>query len=325
MNVKKDLRPQHNHQILNSERINALRRLSNSARCYYLDYKLVSKESIDKLHSSFNFEVATGSQSFFISTCLRYEMYHFLNDAQKVENNKTFASISGALCIRRLLAILCGLQSEIISEFEIFMQTGVAIYDAAAQKKISKKLFWDLYEILQIAQDIRNKYDLNVKENYSTVGARFLDLKIEHPATVAIVGGGYMAESFLRNINQNKVKRIIWINRSVDKVKRLIKSFNLKSTISVFFQTFESAPSALQKADFVFVAARGCGGIFKGMVLSKAKCVVDVSYPALFSFECCKEFYTISNTYFERWVENPVPKETVLEVETVLDDIIRQI
>lgn len=325
MNAKKDSHPLIERQILNAERTDALRMLANNVECYYLDYKLVSKESIDKLHSSFEFDIADGSQSFFVSTCLRYEIYNFLNGARKNKNNKTFAYISGALCIRRLLSILCGLQSEIISEFEIFLQTGSAINDAASRNKISKKLFWDLYAILQIAIDIRDKYNLNVKENYSTVGARFLDLKLEYPATIAIVGGGYMAESFLRNVNQNKVKRIVWVNRSVDKIKKLIKGFDLKSTISVSFQTLESASSALQGADFVFVAARDCGGIFKDMVLPKTKCVVDVSYPALFSSKCCKEFYSISNTYFERWVENPVSKETVLKVEMVLDDIMKQI
>lgn len=311
--------------MLSPEKIDAIVRLSKKAECYFLDYKLVSKQHIDKLGNATKPEEKTELQCFVISTCLRYEIYHFSDNLWGSKYKKEFAYASGKLCIKRLLSILCGLQSEIVPELEIFIQTGSTIYSAVISKKIDKKLFWDLYELLELAKDTRDKYGLNLKENYSTIGARLLSSKIDRPSTLAIIGGGYMVESFWGKINLEKINRIIWVDRNIDKIKKLSKFLRLIPKVNISFKTFDEALPALKNADFIFAAIRYRGGLFKDIILPKTKCIIDVSYPSIFSTNCCDNFYTISNTYFEHLLDNPVPKNNILKAELLIDGLIERI
>lgn len=292
-------------------------------RCYYLDHKLASKDYIDKLPDLMgDISSKFGKTLFILSTCLRYEIYYFSGTERNFKNKKDFVSISGSRCVRRLLALLCGLQSEIIGEREIFLQSRAAVYEAAKNKMLGKDLFWDINILFKIAENIRNKYNLTSLENYSTVGAQLLKEKIKDQSTVAIVGGGYMVESFLKNIDVDKLKKIIWVNRSVDKVRKIAKDLGTISINLFEFCSLDGAEEKIKQADFIFAASRDCGGIFSSLVLDKTKCVVDVSYPALFSENVGCDLYTINNTYFEKFVKNPVAKKIVLKAEKEIDNII---
>lgn len=291
--------------------------------CYYLDHKLVSKDYINKIPIYIeldNNKIDNGV--FILTTCLRYEIYNFSGKKFVFKDKEKFAFVSGSLCLRRFISLLCGLQSEIVGEKEIFLQTRAAIYNVAQNKKLSKKLFWDINVLFDVAGQIRNKYNLTRLENYSTIGADLLNEKIENASVIAIIGGGYMAESFFKNINIAKIKKIIWINRNIDKAKAIAKDLKGIPQNVFEFYNFENAERRIYDTDFIFAAVHKCGGLFSSLRLEKTKCVVDISYPALFSDKVGCEFYSINNTYFEKFLKNPVSKESVIAAEKEIDNLI---
>ena len=228
--------------------------------CYYLDHKLVSKDYINKIPIYIeldNNKIDNGV--FILTTCLRYEIYNFSGKKFVFKDKEKFAFVSCSLCLRRFISLLCGLQSEIVGEKEIFLQTRAAIYNVAQNKKLSKKLFWDINVLFDVAGQIRNKYNLTRLENYSTIGADLLNEKIENASVIAIIGGGYMAESFFKNINIAKIKKIIWINRNIDKAKAIAKDLKGIPQNVFEFYNFENAERRIYDTDFIFAAVHKCG------------------------------------------------------------------
>ncbi|TSC95360.1 MAG: hypothetical protein Athens101410_610 [Parcubacteria group bacterium Athens1014_10] len=296
---------------------------SKDAECYFIDYKFVSKHNL----SGFIEKVKLGGLNldrnmFVISTCLRYEIYNFSGKEWKFENKNMFVHISGNLCLRRFISLLCGLQSEIIGEREIFVQIRSAVYEAAKNNMLDKAVFWHIVSLFEKAEKVRNTHSIDCQENYSTVGAKVLDKEITSPANVAIIGGGYMAESFLNNINATKLKKVYWINRSVEKIKKIARKQHIIPIELFEFYNLENAEPVINKADFVFAAAYNCGGRFSKIHLNDTNCVVDVSYPSLFSDDIGCNFYSIDNTYFEKLIESPISKSLVFSAEKEIDSLI---
>jgi len=290
-----------------------------NAKCYYLDHKLVSKAYINTLHNLIKLSNKQLKNTFVLNTCLRYEIYNFSKSELKFKDKSKFAFISGQLCLRRFMSLLCGLQSEIIGEKEIFLQARTALYDAAQNKRINKKLFWDINILFDFAERIRENKNLTQLENYSTIGADLLNKKIKHASIIAIIGGGYMAEIFFKNINKKNIKKLIWINRNPDKAKKIAKSINKIPIKLIEFCDFENCEQKLLDTDFIFSAVHNCGGIFSSIPIKKTKCIVDISYPTLFSNKVLCEFYSLNNTYFEKFIKNPKKKSLVLKVEKEID------
>ncbi|MEK7534313.1 MAG: hypothetical protein AAB600_03140 [Patescibacteria group bacterium] len=307
---------------MNTSTNNILKSLTK-AECYYLDHRLVSKSYINRLPSLIKLENEIRKNTLVLNTCLRYEVYNFFGDRFNFKDKEKFAYTSGSLCLRRFISLLCGLQSEIIGEREIFLQARKAVYNAVQNRSLSKECFWKINSLFDIAEQIRNKHSLTQLENYSTIGADLLNRKIKSPAVIAIIGGGYMAEIFFKKVNMSKIKKIIWINRSLDKVKKIVNDQN--NILKDFFEfyNFENVEEKLRSADFIFSAAHNCGGLFSSLRLEKTKCVIDISYPALFSDKVSCEFYSINNTYFENLLKNPVPKMSVLAAEKEIDALFK--
>ena len=100
-----------------------------------------------------------------------------------------------------------------------------------------------------------------------------LNEKIKSPSIVAIIGGGYMAESFIKNINTDKLKQIIWINRSVDKIKKISKDLKINSKNIIEFCNLENAEQKIINADFIFAATQaGSHGKLCCLIYRKLHC-----------------------------------------------------
>lgn len=302
--------------------MNKLPKSLTNARCYYLDHKLVSKAYINTLHNLIRLDdKQIKKDTFILNTCLRYEIYNFSKNKPKFKDSSKFAFISGELCLRRFLSLLCGLQSEIIGEKEIILQARTALYNATQDKSISKRLFWDINILFDLAERIRQNKKLTQLENYSTVGAGLLNGKIKKPSTIAIIGGGYMAELFFKHIKKNKVKKLIWINRNPDKAKKIANQIAKIPFRLIEFCRIENCEEKMKEAEFVFSAVHNCGGIFSSLSMNKTKCVVDISYPSLFSDKVGCEFYSLNNTYFEKFIKKPKAKNLILKAEKEIDSI----
>lgn len=294
------------------------------AESFFLDHRLVSKAYINNLsRSELEIMPLLRQNMFAVSTCLRFELMNFSGNPWPQFNADKFALAHGVLCLKRFISLLSGLQSEIVGEGEIFLQMRAAVSQAAQSGRLDKNTFWQINKLFYFAQSVRTLFNLTRKENYATVGANLLSKKIQKPADVAIVGGGYMSQSFLDALDASTVTSIFWINRNVKKVKTFVNS-QKKFPSSVFhFVPLEQATKILPRVDFVFAAARNCGGLFSDLQLPNAECVVDVSYPSLFSNNVTTKFYGLNNTFFEKLIENPVSKEVVIQAHEYIDKAFR--
>ncbi len=289
------------------------------------DYRMMSKNYVKEyLYPQVANIYSSVKNGFFISTCLRAEIYEF--DVEKIAINDNFYYGEGKVLIKRLLNTLCGLNSEILGEREILNQTRDSILKAEELKKLKPSTAEFLFELIEIAEDLRDEFKLNCLDNYSTIGARLVEEKIDWKAmpTVMIIGGGYMADSFLNYAGKN-IKKLIWINRDLQKVKNKANKLKDIDKSKIIFQEFERCNEFLPLADIIFVAVNGKPDHFTEddiKMLPENAYVVDVSYPNVFANSNLRKITNISNTNFGELVVNKITKEQINAVQRRIDLIV---
>ncbi len=259
--------------------------------------------------------------AFTLSTCLRQEIYSF-GSQKSIDDENYYACLSGKLALRRLITMACGLHSEIIGEKEIFLQLGNSMLFAYNQSLISKTLCKDLLNILYIADELRKKFSIQTDENYSTVGVSLMASLTNSNSTLCIIGSGYMAQVFIKNLKSIEYKKIIWISRDVDRLKKIIGLTNIDKNKVVYVEA-KGAIKYIQEADLIFAATNNTDTPYHNKLFPKAKAIIDVSYPSLFSEGCNSNFISIQNTFFEKLINKPVDKTSILEVEKAIDELLK--
>lgn len=296
-----------------------LQSLIQDARCYFIDYRLVSKHTVYELTKEFSAkDIHSGGNFFVIHTCLRLEIYNFSGELNMPRGG--FATLEGEMAIRRMLSLMVGTQSEIIGETEVLGQIKNAIANSAGLGLLAKNTFWDLLATIDLAENLRTEYNINCTENYSTIGAEIFDNLVSSDGEVlSVIGCGYMAEFFFRTLRKAKTSKIYWINRNVRKAKKIQKTIQPLDQCDIAHLSIDECRSALETSDFIFAAYKNGDQMFADCDVSKAKAVVDVSYPPLFADKCNRNFLSINNTFFERYVNHPVSKVSLLECEQKID------
>ncbi len=301
----------------------SLKRLSKNIISYYVDYKLMSKNAIHELNTKTKNRQFQNNiiGAFTLSTCLRQEIYSF-GSKKSVDDENYYACLSGKLALRRLITIACGLHSEIIGEKEIFLQLGNSILFAYDQSLISKMLCSDLLNILYIADELKKKFSIQTDENYSTVGVSIMAGFANSNSTLCIIGSGYMAHVFIKNFKSIEYKKIIWISRDIDRLKKIVGITGVDKDKVVYVET-KDAIKYIQEADLIFAATNNTDTPYRRMLFPKAKAIIDVSYPSLFSEGCNSNFISIQNTFFEKLISKPVDKISILKVEKAIDKLLK--
>ncbi len=292
--------------------------LSKNAVCYFLDYKIVSKSTVYEITKKFDPTKIKGLNFFVIHTCLRLEIYSF--DGELDTKLPELARLTGKMAIRRLISLMCGTQSEIIGENEILDQVQKGIAKSLNNNLIDKENFSNLLEIIKYSEFLRSKHGINCGENYSSVGARIFSKFIKQDGKVlSVIGDGYMAEFFFKSLEHRANSQIYWVNRDIKKAEELHKNLKFLDKYKISHVLLSDCVDVLKKSDFIFAALKNTGGLFSDYTFGYPKAIVDVSYPSLFSENCNENFYSINNTFFEKYVKNPVKKSALLSCEKEMD------
>lgn len=292
--------------------------LSRRIFCSFIDARTSSKDCVGNIGRSFS-NKEMPEERVLLSTCLRFEIYKF--DGPRVPVQPLFYT-EGVTCIRRLLSIMTGLQSEIIGEKEVLMQVTKSINDAFEVKKIDEETYSGLQHLLRISQQIRTSCLIETDENYSTIGATLLHKYIQKDpnAVVMVIGGGYMSEAFLKAIDMPLVK-LIWANRSVSKLKKRIGKMNSLCATETIFCNLDEARQYLSTTDIIFSAISNSPNYFKNEKLGKGSIIIDVSYPQVFEEHQDLKIINISNTYFDKLTNNPISKKSITLANREIDNV----
>lgn len=299
--------------------------LAKNISCNFIDARTTTKDYLKKIVLENKFDEAIIQPNHFIvSTCLRYEVYNCVND-QKHEH--PFLSAKGLTCIRRLLSILVGLHSEIIGEKEILIQVSKSIDDSYTAGLIDEPTFQSLQKLIDVSKKIRKDCKLNNNENYSTIAA---DIFVEHlldydNATVAIVGGGYMAykffSSFLRVKSSVKIKKIFWINRGTSRLSEYVNEISHWLDIDIEILDLEAGRHVLRESDAIFSAISKSPQLYSNEEYKDGSLIVDVSYPQVFGKKNNINFITISNTDFNSLVKKGIVKGNINLANSYIDNV----
>lgn len=296
--------------------------LCNKITCNFIDARTSSKDYVGNVAQSLLLNTET-SKGVTLSTCLRFEIYKF--DGPQRPMSSLFYT-EGVTCTRRLLSMMTGLQSEIIGEREILMQVTRSIDEAFKLKKIDKKVYLGLQNLLKISQQIRTSFSVETVENYSTIGATLLNKHLSgmSDAVVMVIGAGYMSEAFLNAIDV-PLSRLIWANRSVSKLQKKVNKIKNITNAEIVFCNLDEACQYLTKADIIFSAIGNSPYLFKDQKIKSNIKIIDVSYPQIFIEHPDYEVTNIANTHFDRLVANPVSKKSITLANREIDSVISKL
>ncbi|OGR51713.1 MAG: glutamate--tRNA ligase [Elusimicrobia bacterium GWA2_62_23] len=292
--------------------------------CRFLDFFTSTKQNVRQLAEDLrSFTLQNG---FVISTCLRYEVYSVLPSGVPLEG--MFHS-SGLDTIRRLLLVMCGLRSEIVGETEILAQIEKGIAAAHERAALSIADYKALNNLLEIAKCIRRDYGVETQENYSTAAWRLMQESLSDPggSVVLIVGGGYMADAFFRQV-AGRVKKVIWANRSVDKLRKAVESRGYAQNGKLHFSPLEDISQFLPQVDGVFLAVGGDRELLKKqdlLTMHRNSVLIDISFPP--AAELCGDLkqFQIATFDFTRYIEKQLSGPALFEATRAVNQVVERI
>lgn len=306
---------------------NEIKELLPKINCYFIDHQTTSKEYVRRrLEENYKLAQNFDSEHLVISTCLRFEIYNLGETRLNIEN---FYYAKGKLALRRLISLMCGLNSEIIGESEILKQINAAASTAYEEHNIGEGTYKAILNLISLSENIRKEYGITTNENYSTIGASLLEESInwKEKPTVLIIGGGYMANAFLQKINK-KLEKLIWANRSVDKIKKQAETLESPNTENIIFSDLYESKKYFPIVDAVFAAIGNSPNYFTIGDIKKLNpnaTIVDVSYPAAFESTNERKIINISNTYFDKLNKCILPKEHLQLAQNRIDELLNSI
>lgn len=304
--------------IITTELLSLCKKIS----CNFIDARTSSKDYVGNIAQSLQTNIEA-SKGVLLSTCLRFEIYKFDGPEKPMA---TLFYTEGITCIRRLLSIMIGLQSEIIGEREILMQVTRSIDEAFELKKINKDVYLGLQNLLKISQQIRTVCSVETVENYSTIGATLLNKHLCNipGAVVMVIGAGYMSEAFLNAIDV-PLSKLIWANRSVSKLQKKVNKMKNIMGAEIVFCDLTEACEYLMKADIIFSAIGNSPYLFKDKEIKNNTKIIDVSYPQVFIEHPDYDITNIANTHFDRLVAKPIPKKSITLANREIDNVMSKL
>lgn len=316
-------------EVLGERYSPALSRLSRRLACNFVDARVASKDFVREIAERPDPRLQNAGEVgwFIVSTCLRHEIYGCDGSLRPAE---PFFHVSGLACVRRLLSVLTGLQSEIAGEREITAQVAGAIDRAAATGRLDSTTVSDLRAACALSEQIRARSKVATTENYSTIAADIVaqNLADRRGAVLAIVGAGYMADRFFSQMIADRlanIAKLIWINRNTVKTSQSLAQLIDLIHIEVEIVDLDEGRDALSEADLVFCALAKSPELYRDIRLRPGAFIVDVSYPPVFSESLGVTLLNIANTSFTSLVRNPVPKRHLMLANREIDAVIQQV
>lgn len=155
------------------------------------------------------------------------QLYKILNvEEQDIDK---FYIFNGKEALTHLLEVVCGLDSQIIGEQEIFHQVKSAYGFAKSLGYISKNFNFLFQKVFHIAKKVRSLTDIQKGSlSYGSIVYKLIcevfsdDKEID----ILIIGTGKMAELMLKYLKDNNFKITIFSTKHYDKAKNLAKLYN---------------------------------------------------------------------------------------------------
>ena len=187
-----------------------------------------------KLETSRFLETVSGIQSFFIlSTCNRSEIYLWGDPDRDIRgifcglhgiSQETLTSFlyhyEGEQTLRHLLRVMCGLDSQILGESQIFEQVQQAVCRAEGSGGLDLQAVFCVSRAIAIAEKIRRRTD---KGHFSETlaDAAFGLIRRNRPSfhdeKFILVGTGKVMELFISLLAREGIRPVIVSNRNHDK------------------------------------------------------------------------------------------------------------
>jgi len=241
-----------------------------------------------------------------LSTCNRTEIYiaHASTDTKLIEkslvswietshalDNTTKEEISNCLyfkteqeSVKHLLTVSCGLDSMVLGEPQIFGQVKTAYQTANVYGSVKQELDNIFQFVFRTAKKIRTDTEIgNHAVSLASAGVK-LGHKIfsgfeKH--TAILIGAGETIELVAQHLHQQKCKRLVFANRSIENAHRLANTFQGYSI------GLHDLSSHLSEADIIFTSTASPEPIlylddFKSALITRKRkpmFVVDLAVP----------------------------------------------
>ncbi|HSN10413.1 MAG TPA: glutamyl-tRNA reductase [Hanamia sp.] len=245
-------------------------------------------ESILKLAPSLGVE-----EMFVLSTCNRTEIYGFAKDASSLiellysqasgdyELLLQMAYIkNGTDAISHLYDVGCGLDSQILGDYEIVSQLKQAVNFSREHKFMGSFLERLVSSVFQSSKKIKTYTKLSSGSvSVSFSAARYIKEKtnFNDKSKILVLGAGKIGRNTCKNLLGNfEPENITVINRSIEKAKALSEELNINYAAS------ELLAAQLDASDIIIVATNSIEPVvLKSNLVSKGKkFIIDLSMPS---------------------------------------------
>lgn len=231
-------------------------------------------------------------EMFVLSTCNRTEIYGFAKDASSLmellysQASGDFELLlqmayvqNGMKAISHLYDVGCGLDSQILGDYEIVSQLKQAVNFSRDHKFMGSFLERLVSSVFQASKKIKTYTELSSGSvSVSFSAARYIKEKTNFngKSKILVLGAGKIGRNTCKNLLGNfEPENITVINRSIDKAKILSGELNINYVAS------ENLASHLDASDIIIVATNSIEPVvLKSNLINKGKkIIIDLSMP----------------------------------------------
>lgn len=230
------------------------------------------------------------SECYVLSTCNRTEIYGFVTDPAQLINllcQQTKGSaaqfqehaytLQGKEAVKHLYEVACGLNSQILGDFEIISQVKLASRKAKEAGLLGSFTERLINSVLQVSKQIKNETGLSsgtVSVSFAVVQylQQIPDIKNKN---ILLLGVGKIGRNTCKNlVSYLGSRKITLINRT----EETAQSFAAEQGLS--YAPFEALPDYLKQADIILVATNApAPTLNKKDLKKKDQIILDLSIP----------------------------------------------
>lgn len=231
-------------------------------------------------------------EMFVLSTCNRTEIYGFTKNVSSLMEllySQTSADYelllkmayikNGTEAISHLFDVACGLDSQILGDYEIVSQLKQAVSFSRDHKFMGTFLEKLVSSVLQSSKKIKTNTKISSGSvSVSFSAARYIKEKtnFNNKSKILVLGAGKIGRNTCKNLLRNfKAENITVINRSID------KAITLANELNINYAALELLALQLQAAEIIIVATNSIEPvILKSNLENKGKkIIIDLSMP----------------------------------------------
>ena len=226
-----------------------------------------------------------------LSTCNRTEVYgwnttpNYLKDyllPGKETNKKELLSIcyrkKGLEAIEHFFRVSCGLDSQILGDFEIAGQIKTAFLRSQKHGLINTQMERLTNLALKTGKKIKNETEISsgiTSVSYAAVQYILSNIHFYQEQKILLVGAGKIGRNTIANLVKHGVRKITIINRTNERAQYIAKNY-----YNVIPKRFDELKEELKDTDILIVASNSSTPIItKNVLVKKPIVILDLSVP----------------------------------------------